>query len=146
MGKIDTASDVLAAVGCLDHAIREKDVDVVLSLMTDDVVIVPALGEPLVGHDAVRATLSAKVPLPWKFEVDDLTEDRSVEFLGNVAVVTGTRSTVITQENSIRPVVAFRGRTISIYRHQVDGWKLARYLSLMAPVNSGGAMSHATVK
>jgi hypothetical protein len=29
------------------------------------------------------------------------------------------------------PSITIRGRTISVFRHQVDGWKLARWINLM---------------
>jgi ketosteroid isomerase-like protein len=138
MAHDDTMDDVLAVAACLKEAMRQKDVPVALSLMTDDVVIVPLHGVPLVGLDAVRAALDSR-PLPWKYEVADTTQDVTVEALGNVALVTSERLTVAAPEIRSLPTVTLQGRVISIFRRQVDGWKLARYVSLMAPVTSATA-------
>jgi ketosteroid isomerase-like protein len=145
MAHDDCAPDVLAVAACLREAFRLKDLPVILSLMTDDVVIVPPLGVPVVGLDAVR-TAFASNPLPWKYNVEDFTRDVSVEVLGNVAIVSGNRVTVFTPENPVVPSVTMEGRTIAVYRRQVNGWKLARFVSLGAPATSAITQSEAASK
>jgi len=54
-----SVSDVLAVAACLREALRQKDVPVALSLMTDDVVFVGSVGPPIAGLDSVRAALSS---------------------------------------------------------------------------------------
>jgi uncharacterized protein (TIGR02246 family) len=126
----DSTTDILAVAACLKEALRQKDVAVALSLMTDDVVVVPPVGPPISGLDAVRAALSSN-PLPWTYSVEDTTQNVMVEVLGNLAIVTGEKRTVVAPESKALPTVTMQGRVIAIYRRQVDGWKLARYISLV---------------
>jgi ketosteroid isomerase-like protein len=135
MTHADSTMDILAVAACLREAFRQKDVPVALSLMTDDVVMVPPLGAPVVGLDAVRTALTSN-PLPWKCEIDDTIFDVTVEVLGHTAIFSGNKVTVTTPQNPAVPALTMQGRVIAIYRRQVDGWKLARYVSLMAPASA----------
>jgi uncharacterized protein (TIGR02246 family) len=49
MAEAGCEDDIRAVVSCLEEAIRQKDVAVVLSLMTDDVVLVGPVGKPVAG-------------------------------------------------------------------------------------------------
>jgi len=127
----DDTNDVLAVAACLRDAIRLKDVAVALSLMTDDVVLIGPAGPPIVGHDAVRDALF--VPARWRQEVEETVVDVSVEVLGRTAIVVRSISATatLTIGRGALPAITMVGRTISVFRRQVDGWKLARWLNLM---------------
>ena len=88
---------------------------VALSLMTDDIVMVPLDGAPVVGLGAVRALLCLN-PLPWKYHVEETTENVTVEVLGNVAVVTSERLSVAAPETAARlSLVAYVRHTFTDY-------------------------------
>ena len=127
----DHDDDVLAADACLRDAIRLKDVGVALSLMTEDVVLVGPAGPPITGRDAVRDALF--VSPQWKQDVEEIVNDVSVEVLHETAIVVRNFSVTATAifGGGALPPVRLTGRTISVVRHQLDGWKLARLLSLM---------------
>ena len=124
--------DIRAAASCLKEALRQKDVAVALSLMTDDVVIVGGVGAPVAGHDAVRKLLSTE--LPWNYTADELPVDSTVEMLGDMAIIVSNGLAVVKPEDPTLslPMFTVSGRTISVFRRQVDGWKLARLISLLA--------------
>ena len=127
----DDTDDVMAVAACLRDAVRVKDVSVALSLMTDDVILMGPAGPPIVGHDAVRDALF--VPARWRQDVEETVSDVSVEVLGRVAIVvrnTSATATLIVGHCPL-PSITMRGRTIAVFRRQVDGWKLARWLNLM---------------
>jgi ketosteroid isomerase-like protein len=127
----DDSGDVLAVAACLRDAVRSKDVSVALSLMTDDVIIMGPAGPPLVGHEAVRNALF--VPARWRQDVEETVNDISVEVLGRIAIVmrNGCATGSLTIGRASLPAITMSGRTISVFRRQVDGWKLARWLNLM---------------
>lgn len=124
-------TDVLAVDACLRDAIRLKDVGVALSLMTEDVVLVGPAGPPIAGRDAVRDALF--VSPRWKQDVEEIVNGVSVEVLGETAIIVRDSSVTATATFGLGalPSVRLTGRTISVFRHQLDGWKLARSLSLM---------------
>jgi ketosteroid isomerase-like protein len=126
----DDTNDVLAVAACLRDAVRSKDASVALSLMTDDVILMGPVGPPIVGHEAVRATLFVA---RWRQDVETTVNDVSVEMLGRTAIVlTSSSATASLMVGSgPLPSITIRGRTISVFRHQVDGWKLARWINLM---------------
>lgn len=126
--------DVLAVSACLREAIRAKDVAVAVSLTTDDVLLVGLAGPPVVGRDAARAALSVKPRLGY--DVQETTTDITVEVLGDTAIVTRSASVRPTRERGALPLIEMHGRIISVFRRQVDGWKLARWLNLLAKVKS----------
>jgi uncharacterized protein (TIGR02246 family) len=130
------AADVAAIVACLRDAMQRKDLAVALSLMTDDIVVVPPVGPSIAGLDAVRA-LTAEPRLSWfklELDVEHAFGDATVEILGEVAVVMSNDSTVVTARDDTFPSVRMSGRVINVFRRRVDGWRLARSVNLMANV------------
>jgi ketosteroid isomerase-like protein len=100
--------DVAAVLACLRDAVQRKDVAVVLSLMTEDVVYLPPLGAgpPLVGIDTVRAALIAEPRFGWlkyDYGVDRAFGEVRIEVLSDVAMVPAT-----THVSSRRAATAFR--------------------------------------
>ena len=55
-----------------------------------------------------------------------------------MAIIVSNGLAVVKPENPTLPLPMFTvsGRTISVFRRQVDGWKLARLISLMAKAKS----------
>lgn len=127
----DDNDDVLAVAACLRDAVRLKDVSVALSLMTDDVILMGPAGPPIVGHEAVRDALF--VPARWRQDGEETVNDVSVEVLGRTAIVVRNNSATasLTVGRGPLPSITMTGRTIAVFRRQVDGWKLARWLNLM---------------
>src|SRR5262245_24785234 len=123
---------------------RVKDESVALSLMTDDVVLVGPIGPPIVGRDAVRGAFFPRAG--WKEEFEETVTSLSVEVLGEIAIVVreASATATLTIAGGTLPPFSMSGRTILVFRKQVDGWKLARWLNLMqkvkgpAPVRVGG--------
>jgi ketosteroid isomerase-like protein len=128
------SDDVLAVAACLRDAVRLKDVSVALSLMTEDVVLIGPIGPAIVGRDAVRDALFG--PVRWKQDVEETVGEPSVEIVGGIAIVLreSFATATLTVGRSALPSVSMRGRTIAVFRKQVDGWKLARWLNLMQKV------------
>jgi ketosteroid isomerase-like protein len=95
------------------------------------VILIGPAGPPIVGKDAVRDALF--VPSRWRQDVEETDSDVSVEVLGQIAIVTRNSSVVaaLTVGHRALPAITMTGRTISVFRRQVDGWKLARWLNLM---------------
>jgi ketosteroid isomerase-like protein len=126
----DDTNDVLAVAACLRDAVRSKDTSVALSLMTDDVIFMGPVGPPIVGHQAVHATLFVA---RWSQDVEETVDNVSVEVLGRTAIVIRSSSATasLTVGRAPLPSITMAGRTISVFRRQVDGWKLARWLNLM---------------
>ena len=133
------SDDVLAVAACLGDAVRSKDAPVALSLMTDDVVFMFSFGPPIVGRDGVRDALFG--PARWKQDVEETIGEVSVEIVGGIAIVTreSSATATVTVGRSALPSLSVKGRTIAVFRRQVDGWKLARWLNLMQKVRADGA-------
>jgi uncharacterized protein (TIGR02246 family) len=133
------AADVAAVAACLRDAMQRRDVAVALSLMTDDIVIVPPVGPPVVGLDAIRAALTAEPTFNWlkiEYDVEHAFGDLTVEVLGDVAVVASNDSGVVTPRDKAFPTITMRGRVINVFRRRVDGWRLARSINLMTLAKS----------
>src|SRR5262249_62367864 len=115
----------------LDVRLRWKVVGGPFSHMTSAAALVAPAGPPIAGRDAVRDALFG--PRRWKHYVEEIVDDVSVEVLGETAIVVRNSSVTATATfgRSALPSVTFRGRTISVFRHQLDGWKLARSLNVM---------------
>jgi len=98
--------------------------------MTDDVILMGPAGPPIVGHEEVRKALF--VPARWRQDVEETVNDVSVEVLGRMAILVRNSSATasLTIGRGSLPAISMTGRTVSVYRRQVDGWKLGLAMSL----------------
>jgi ketosteroid isomerase-like protein len=89
-----------------------------------------AVSPPIVGHEAARATLFTA---RWRQDVEATVNDVSVEVLGRTAIVITSGSAIasLTVGGGPLPSITMTGRTISVFRRQLDGLKLARLLNLV---------------
>ena len=128
----DVRAAIEAFAAASKIAMARKDLDAMLSMMTDDVVLLTASGPPVVGREAVRELYSGMLK---KTNVQNTASSSAftIEAVGNVVVVAGKDSATINQVG-VGPARMVRGLAISVFRCEGGNWKLARSLNLMAPV------------
>jgi len=130
---IRNAGDEVRAVQAqLGEALKRKDLDRALSLMTVDVTFLTAKGPPVIGHEAVRRLYA---DLFATFEITVADAECAVDVLGDVAVVVGQQTTTLGAMRSGRAVTLVN-RTVAIYRRESGSWRLARALSVVAAKGS----------
>ena len=109
------------------HAIRDKNRPLLSELMTDDIVLLAASGDPIVGRDAVEAFCTGTFS---KFLIRQHT-DFSVEASDKrttASVYAGAFIALTPIEGG--DVVEMRHSFTGVLRHENGGWKVARVLSL----------------
>ena len=106
-----------------EEAVRRKDVDLLLELVTDDVVFMPGNAPSVVGRAALKQAYGAMFA---GFEFEQSFAPEEIQVGGNWAFVRGTDTLEMKPLAGGDPVVV-RGRGISILRRVEDGsWKFAR--------------------
>ena len=114
-------------------AVKAKDVDRLLSLLTEDAVFMHPNRPAVIGRAANRADL---VTAFEKFQVDQRVVSDETVVAGEWAFDRAHVTTTITPVSGGNPVTV-RSKTITILRRQPDGsWKIARVIgNLDHPVN-----------
>jgi uncharacterized protein (TIGR02246 family) len=112
-------------------ATKAGDLEMVLSLMADDVIfLVP--GQPIMRKadfaSAVRAQAGRGAP-----QFDGTSEIQEIKVLGDWAFV-WTKLTVVATPSGGAPPVTRAGYTLSVLKKEDGKWVLARDANLLAPV------------
>lgn len=127
----DEVRTVLAALG---EALKRRDLDGAISLMTADVTFLAAKGSPVTGRDAVRTLYSN---LFARFNITVIDAQCAVDVLGDAAVVNGQQNTTLASTRGAR-AISVASRTIAIFRRDDGSWRLARAISVMMSTASSG--------
>ena len=102
-------------------AIVEKDFETLMTLYTDDAIVLPPNGPKVQGREAVLDWMKALPPITSA----NLTVEE-IDGYGNLAFVRGAYFMTITPEGAPGPIQD-RGKFIEIRRKQADGsWLMAR--------------------
>ena len=108
-------------------AVNGKKVDQILNLVTDDVVLVPPEGMPVVGKLAVEESYQR---LFSGFDLKQLIEIEDVYITGDRAFIWGTTSITITPRGGQQKQT--RGTGMTIAQRQRDGsWKISHGINNM---------------
>jgi uncharacterized protein (TIGR02246 family) len=134
---IRNASDEVRAVQAeLGEALKRKDLDRAISLMTSDVTLLSSKGPPVTGHEAARRLYA---DLFAKFNISVADAHCTVDVVGGAAVVVGQQTTTLVPVRGRRPM-NFAARVIAVYRREGGSWKLARAISVVAPAASASGV------
>ena len=110
-------------------ATQARDVDTVLSLMTDDVVFLQP-GRPEM-HKAQFAAQARTQAGPGGPRFDATSDIQEVQVLGDWAFMWTRLTVVATPPGGAQPVTR-SGHTLTILRKQAGKWRLARDANLLA--------------
>jgi uncharacterized protein (TIGR02246 family) len=112
------------------EAVKARDVDRLLSLVTEDVVFLPPNGSPIKGKQAVGHLYRS---LFTQFEVDQTANNEEIEVSGEWAFSWGAEILMLAPHSGGQPV-RLHGKGMAILRRQHDGsWKFARGINNAAP-------------
>lgn len=113
-------------------ATRERDVETILGLMTDDVVFLTPGQPPMIGKTAFAAAAkgAASQPAPQFDAAQDIQE---IQIFGDVAFMWAKLAVTVTPPHG---GVSNRraGHTLSVFTKQDGRWLLARDANMLAPV------------
>lgn len=115
------------------QATKMKDVQAVVSLYTDDAVMLPDEGEAVSGRDALRAFYTN-----WYSKTDKLVEQKFENInswqTGNLIVNTTKFSGILVKDGKEVP---FRGKRLVVWTREFQGpWKILRDAWNKSPVPS----------
>jgi uncharacterized protein (TIGR02246 family) len=113
-------------------ATRDRDVETVLGLMTDDAVFLTPGRAPMTRTDfakAAEAQARGKAP-----RFDGHSEMLELQILGDWAFMR-TRLSVTSTPSNGSPATRREGHTLTLLRKDGGSWKLARDANLLAPVS-----------
>ena len=138
MGRIampirNAVDEVRAVQAELGGALRRKEIDRALALMTADVTFLAVKGPAVIGQEAVRRLY---VDLLANFDITVTDAHCTVDVVGDAAMVMGQQTTLVTTRGKRKITVV--SRTVAIYRREADSWRLARALSVVTPKASSG--------
>lgn len=106
-------------------AVKAKDVDRLISLLTDDIVMMHPNRPAIIGLAANRADLIAAFE---RFQVDQTVVSDEVVVAGDWAFDRSRATTMLTPLAGGAPVTVL-SKAITILRRQLDGsWKIARVI------------------
>lgn len=132
-GNNDQLRKTFAAIDQLHQkdmaALKTHNIDMLVSLVTEDCIMLPPALRPLCGRDAIRNFLSDKF-IEWKtYNVARYDQEfEEVEVIGNVAYEWGTSKGVYYMKNG-GPGIFENSRIFRILRSQPDGsWKISRMM------------------
>jgi uncharacterized protein (TIGR02246 family) len=112
-------------------ATKAGDVEKVLSLMTDDaVLLVP--GRPVMRKADFAAAARAQAG-PDAPRFDGTSEIQEIQVVGDWAFMWTRLTVVVTPPHGARPMTR-AGHTLTIFRKQDGQWRLARDANLLVPV------------
>jgi uncharacterized protein (TIGR02246 family) len=109
------------------QASRKWDVDTLVSLWTDDIVSIPAIGPPVIGKEANRAHLLKMKEASRDVEILDYRLDfKDVKIAGEWAFEWGTFSGTIRLVGG-DGIERSTGKVMRVLKREADGsWKVAR--------------------
>jgi uncharacterized protein (TIGR02246 family) len=109
---------------------RAKDIDRLVSLVTDDVVFLPPGGPPIKGREAVGELYRS---LFTQFDVEQAAQTEETEVAGDWAFSWGAETMTLAPRGGGAPV-SLQGKGLTILRRQPDGtWKFARGINNSVP-------------
>lgn len=110
-------------------ALKTNDIDMFVTLVTDDCIMLPPAMEPICGREAIRNYLNDKF-MEWKnYEVARYDQQfEEVKVIGGLAYEWGTSKGVYYMKNG-GPDIFENSRMFRILHSQPDGsWKIARVM------------------
>jgi uncharacterized protein (TIGR02246 family) len=108
-------------------AMKAKDVERLVSMVTEDVVFLPPGFPPIRGRQAVEAMYRSFFPQFSRVEQEAVSEE--VEVMGDWAFAWGLESIVLVPQSDGTPI-RMHGKGLSILKRQADGsWKCARAIN-----------------
>jgi uncharacterized protein (TIGR02246 family) len=115
-------------------AVNAGDVETLVSLMTDDIVLLPPGQPPLVGKESARAMIEADLEQGRDFEIVEYVQDwEEVQVVGDYAFEWGTFNSAV-QAKAGGETIRQSNNVIRILRRQPDGsWKVCRAIWNTAP-------------
>ena len=106
------------------EAIKRKDVAAVLTIYTDDAIVLPPGQEPVIGREAIREFYKSYYAGSWQL-VSEEFKTTSIVLRGDVAIETADYSGEINQGE--KGTIHFKGKNLVVWKRQKDGsWKLFR--------------------
>jgi uncharacterized protein (TIGR02246 family) len=113
-------------------ASRAGDVDTVLGLMTDDVVFLLPGRPPMRKPEFAAASRAQSTP-GAAMKIDGENEIQEVQVAGEWAFMWARLRVVATPADGSPPMER-AGHTLTVFRREGGGWRLARDANLLAPV------------
>ena len=124
-GNEDAVREIVRVRDSWLAAVRAKDVDRLLCLLTDDIVMMHPNRPPIVGLAANRADLQAAFA---RFQVDQEVVSEEIVVAGEWAFDRSRSTTTVTPVSGDAPVTVW-SKAITILRRQADGsWRIARVI------------------
>jgi ketosteroid isomerase-like protein len=116
-------------------AVKAKDIEQLMSLLTDDIVMMHPNRPAAIGKDANRADLVAAFD---KFDIEQTVESDEVVVAGEWAFDRSRSATTLTPVSGDGPIT-LRSKSITILRRQPNGsWKIARVIGNLDPPAGNG--------
>ena len=106
-------------------AIESRDLDCILSLVTDDVVFMPHGSPSIVGKEALRETYRAFFE---RYSIQQTLAPEEIEIGGDWAFARGADLLTLVPLDGSVPIV-IRARGVSIMKRENGVWKFARGIS-----------------
>jgi uncharacterized protein (TIGR02246 family) len=111
-------------------AVKTKDIDRLLTLVTDDVVFLPPTGPPIKGKEAVRDLYQL---LFAQLDVMQSAKNEEIQVIGDWAFAWGSESLILTPRSG-GAAVEMAGKGLTILRRLTDGsWRFARGINNSLP-------------
>lgn len=114
-------------------ATKAGDIEIVLSLMADDVVFLIAGQPPMVGKSAFAAATRAQSDQGTP-QFEGTSEIQEIKVLGDWAFM-WTQLTLVVTPPGDAPTMTRAGHTLSILRKHNGRWVLARDANMLVPVS-----------
>ena len=110
--------DAISAQNALyEKGYAERNVDMLVSLHTGDVLVLPPNRPNYIGHAGVRKMVEEDFAMTKEYILD--LETRSLEVLGDTVIETGFYSATLQLEDGA--VINDEGNTMVIWKRQADG-------------------------
>jgi uncharacterized protein (TIGR02246 family) len=111
-------------------AVKAKDIDRLLGLVTEDVIFLPPSGPPIKGKKAVGDLYQI---LFAQFDVEQSARTEEIEVRGDWAFAWGVEQFALSARGGGQPI-HMSGKGLTILRRQPDGsWKFARGINNTSP-------------
>jgi uncharacterized protein (TIGR02246 family) len=111
-------------------AVKTKDVNRLLTLVTEDVVFLPPGRPPIKGKEAVHDLYQL---LFGQFNVVQSAKNEEIQILGDWAFAWGSESLILTPRSG-GPAVEMAGKGLTVLRRLADGsWRYARGINNSLP-------------
>jgi ketosteroid isomerase-like protein len=125
LGDEDAVREIIKVRDAWTAAVRVKDVECLMSLVTDDIVMMHPNRPAIIGLAANRTDLLAAFE---RFHVDQSVVSDEIVVAGEWAFDRSRATTTLTPVAGGAPVTV-RSKAITILRRQADGsWKIARVI------------------